>query len=634
MTRDRPGDVKVRFVPFGLSVTVRKGTTVLEACTAAGIILDAVCGGEGQCGRCKVIVKGNATSQDSTHLTKAEIASGVALACTTVIHGDITVEVPERSRLKKHQILTRSVEEFPRHVSPWVKKLMIALPKASVTDNVADLERLSRTIGVRRLDYAIEVLGRLPEVARGKEGRMTLTISALGHVPEVTRIESGSRGGLYGIAVDVGTTTVVVELVDLLRGKVLGIASEYNRQIEHGEDVISRMMFAEEGGLEELATLVKDTINANIKTLLTTAGKTSEGRIEEDDIVAASMAGNTVMTHFLASLPTRTIRMEPYVPVAHTLPPMRAGDLGVAMNPAGRVLMFPSRAGYVGGDIVADVLASRMHMSDKVSLLIDVGTNGEVVLGCRDWLVSCACSAGPAFEGGETSCGMRAMDGAIDKIRINDDLTCSYHVIGDCAPSGVCGSGLIDLMAEMFTHGIIDRKARINELGIDSVRETDDGRAYVIERRDRLSSGASDDLAMTEPDLQNILRTKAAIYSACSVLLRKTGVSTDGLHSIVIAGGFGYNIDIDRAIMLGMFPDVSRTKYRFIGNGSVAGARLALLSEKRRKEAIDIFEMMTYLELSVDNEFYNEFSSSLFLPHTDLSRFPSATVTSTERDAV
>jgi len=633
MTGDRREDAKVKFVPFGLSVVVQKGTTVLEACSAAGILVDAVCGGEGECGRCKVIVKGQFSSQNSTHITKAEAASSVVLACTTIVEGDITVEVPERSRLRKHQILTKSIEEFPRHISPWVKKRMIDLPRASVTDNVADLERLSRTLGIRRLDYPREVLEALPEVARGKEARITLTISTLGHVPEVTRIESGPRGGLYGIAVDVGTTTVVVELVDLLRGRVLGIASEYNRQIEHGEDVIARMMFAEEGGLGELARLAKDTINANIRTLLATAKAPDEGQIAEDDIVAASVAGNTIMTHFLASLPTHTIRREPYVPVAHTLPPMRAGDLGIAMNPAGRVLMFPLRAGYVGGDIVADVLSSGMHRSDSVSLLIDVGTNGEVVLGCRDWLVSCACSAGPAFEGGETSCGMRAMDGAIDKIRINEDLSCSYHVIGNCAPSGVCGSGLIDLMAEMFTRGIIDRKARINDLGIDLIRDTDEGRVYVIERREKLSAGASDDLVMTDPDLQNILRTKAAIFSACSVLLRKTGMSMDSLHSMIIAGGFGYNIDIDRAITLGMFPDVSRKKYKFIGNGSVAGARLALLSEKRRKEATDIFEKMTYLELSVDNDFYNEFSSSLFLPHTDLSKFPSATAGPTEAEA-
>ncbi len=608
-------------------MTVEKGVTVLDACKSAGILIDAVCGGEGECGRCKVFVKGEfSTSQDSSHISSEEAASGVVLACSTTVQGDISVEVPERSRLKKHQILTKSIDEIPRHLSPWVKKRVLELPKASVTDNVADLERLSRTLGVKRLNYSVETLRRLPEVVRTKDGRITLTISTLGHVPEVTRIEPGSRGGLYGIAVDVGTTTVVVELVDLLKGNVIGVASDYNRQIEHGEDVIARMIYAEEHGVQELADLVKETINANIKTLLSTPRPPGEDLITEEDIAAASIAGNTIMTHFLASLPTDTIRREPYVPVAHALPPIRAVDLGLFMNPAGRVLLFPCRAGYLGGDIVADVLSSGMHRSDQVSLLIDVGTNGEVVLGNRDWLVSCSCSAGPAFEGGETSCGMRAMDGAIDKIRINDDLSCSYHVIGNVRPSGICGSGLIDLMAEMFTHGIIDRKARINDLATDRIQVikwTDEGRAYVIERKEKLSYGSKSDLVMTESDLQNILRTKAAIYSACSVLLRKTGMTMDQLSSVIIAGGFGYNIDIERAIILGMFPDVPRTKYRFIGNGSLAGARRSLLSERRRKEATEIYEKMTYLELSVDNDFYSEFSSSLFLPHTDLSKFPS-----------
>jgi uncharacterized 2Fe-2S/4Fe-4S cluster protein (DUF4445 family) len=276
----------------------------------------------------------------------------------------------------------------------------------------------------------------------------------------------------------------------------------------------------------------------------------------------------------------------------------------------------------VGGDVVADVLASGIHRSEGPHLLIDVGTNGEMVLGGKDWMVTCSCSAGPAFEGGEVSCGMRAMDGAIDRLRINDDLSTTYHVLGDQLPVGICGSGLIDLLAEMYERGVIDRKARIQELDSDRVRTADEGPEYVIEWRKNLGQGAASDLVMTDADLQNILRTKAAVYGACSVLLRKTGEEAGNLSSIVIAGGFGYHLDIERAIMLGMFPDVPRKKYRFIGNGSIGGAKLALLSEKARKDMHSVVRKMTYLELSVDNEFYEEFSSSLFIPHTDVSRFP------------
>jgi uncharacterized 2Fe-2S/4Fe-4S cluster protein (DUF4445 family) len=278
----------------------------------------------------------------------------------------------------------------------------------------------------------------------------------------------------------------------------------------------------------------------------------------------------------------------------------------------------------VGGDVVADVLASGMFRSDKLSMLIDVGTNGEIVLGKKDWLVSCACSAGPAFEGGEVSSGMRAMDGAIDRIRINDDLSTSYHVIGDSRASGICGSGLIDLVAEMYSKGVIDRKARIQNLLSDRVRPTDAGLEYIVEKKEKLGAETAGDLVITDADLQNLLRTKAAIYGACSTLLKKMGENLDNVSSIVIAGGFGYHLDVGRAISIGMFPDAPQEKYRFIGNGSLGGARMALLSEKRRKEMQEIFNSMTYLELSVDNDFYAEFSSSLFIPHTDIGRFPSA----------
>ena len=425
------------------------------------------------------------------------------------------------------------------------------------------------------------------------------------------------------MAVDIGTTTVVGQLIDLLTGSVLASASEYNRQISRGEDVIARMMYSEENGVKELTTLARDTVNSVIRNLLEQASKDRDCPLTAFDLVGLSIAGNTIMTHFFVGVDTRFIRLEPYVPVAHHMPPRSGYDLGMEVHPSSEVLLFPSRAGYLGGDVVADVLASGMHRSDDISMLIDVGTNGEIVLGCRDWLVSCACSAGPAFEGGEVSCGMRAMHGAMDSIRVNDDFTTSYHVIGDEAPNGICGSGLIDLVAEMYENGVIDRKARIQQLEIDRVREGDEGLEYVIEFQEGLAKGASGDLFVTDADLQNILRTKAAIFGAATVLLRKMSEDLDDIDTFVIAGGFGNHLDIDRAISIGMFPDISRERYRFIGNGSLEGARLALLSEDMRKDMVEIFDQMTYIELSVDNDFYNEFTSSMFIPHTDLAKFPS-----------
>lgn len=615
---------KVVFVEDRKEVVLEEGRTVLEACHDAGIPIDSVCGGKGKCGRCKVRITGHFSADPSPLLSEAERKEGIVLACRARGQGHIKVHILPRSRLTKHQILTKSVEEIPEPITPWCRKEYLELPPATLSDNIADMERLVRAIGRRKLSVSLEALRALPTALRQDGWKVTVTLSDIGGQDEVVRVESGdTRQRLLGIAVDIGTTTVVVELVDLLTGKALGIASDYNRQISRGEDVIARMMHSEERGIDELTALARETVNSCIESLLADESRRAGAAVTAQDIVCASVAGNTVMTHFFAGLSTGHVRLEPYVPVVHKMPEQTGMDLKMLMNPAGRVMLFPSRAGYVGGDVVADVLASGMHRSGGVSLLIDVGTNGEVVLGDKDWIMACSCSAGPAFEGAEVSCGMRAMDGAIDRIRINDDLSTTYHVIGEKAPLGICGSGLIDLLSEMFEHGVIDRKARIQDAPGGRTRPSESGKEFVVEWKQKLGSGGPADMTITDADLQNLLRTKAAIYGACAVLLHKSGQSLDNIRRVFIAGAFGYHLDIERAISIGMFPDLPRNKYTFIGNGALGGARLALLSKKRRREVEEIFKKMTYLELSVDNEFYNEFSSSLFIPHTDLGQFPS-----------
>jgi uncharacterized 2Fe-2S/4Fe-4S cluster protein (DUF4445 family) len=624
MVGEQRSAVTVTFPSDGRTVSVPVGTNLLEACQEAGIAIDAVCGGGGKCGRCRVIPRGSYACSDDSALTDEERRTGVVLACTTSVEGDLEVEIPPRSRIRDHQILTSATCLVPEQMTPWVSKVLVELPPATLYDNTADLERFIRSLGRRDVSIPIETLRNLPHRIRAGGWRVTATISDLAPGPEVTRLEPGdTQERILGVAVDIGTTTVVCELVDLATGETLSTASSYNRQVSRGEDVIARMMYGEEHGMEELTRLARETVNSVLGELIASESARSGMETGPEDIVAASVTGNTIMTHFFVGLDTRRIRLEPYVPVAHHMPPRSGVDLGMNIHPSGRVMLFPSRAGYLGGDVVADVLASGMHRSDAVTLLIDVGTNGEMVLGCRDWLVSCACSAGPAFEGGEVSCGMRAMDGAMDRVRVNEDLSTSYHVIGDEAPSGICGSGLIDLVSEMYTHGVIDRKARIQDLETDSIRATESGLEYVVERRDRLAKGAPNDLVVTNADLQNMLRTKAAIFGAATVLMKKMGEAYDDLSSVVIAGGFGNHLDIDRAISIGMFPDVVRERYRFIGNGALGGARLALLSEDMRREMEQVFDELTYIELSVDNDFYEEFSSSLFIPHTDLERFPS-----------
>ena len=624
MAREAKRDFKVAFPSDSVSVDVAEGTTLLDACRLAEIAIDAVCGGEGKCGRCKMKPRGSFKATASSLITDAEAANGVVLGCQCYVHGDLAVDILPRSRIGRHQILIKSEQETPHPIKPWVYKRFVELPPATITDNIADLERLTRGLGVTDLCAPLETLRELPDALRASGWRVTATVSEIEPVHEVTRLEPLDRTDtLLGIAVDVGTTTVVVDLIDLHFGSIIATASDYNRQTSRGEDVIARMMHAEEKGRDDLSALARDTINELISRTLSSATVKLRRRPSSEDIVAASIAGNTIMTHFLLGLDTRRIRLEPYVPVSYHIPCLKGTELGLGINPRARTFIFPSRAGYVGGDVVADVLASGMHRSNDLTLLIDVGTNGEIVLGGKDWLASCSCSAGPAFEGGEVSCGMRAMEGAIDKVRINDDLTTSYHVIGEGLPVGICGSGLIDLVAEMYASGIIDRKARIQESSTKTTRASENGFEYVVETKDRLGEGALADLVVTDADLQNLLRTKAAIFAACSTLLKKTDESLDRIDGIVIAGGFGFHIDIGRAISIGMFPDLPQDRYRFIGNGSLGGARLALISAERRREVEDIFEKMTYFELSVDNDFYNEFSSSLFIPHTDTSKFPS-----------
>lgn len=614
----------VSFSPDDIVVQVTRGITVLEACRTACIAIDAVCGGAGKCGRCKVRPRGQFDPGDTSALTDEEREAGIVLACEATVTGDLEVEILPRSRIREHQILTRTLEVPVARLSPWVKKVLLELPKATLYDNTADFERVQRALGDRDLEMPIVTLRNMSDVIRDGNWTVTATVADLEGRGEITRLEPGNACDcLLGVAVDIGTTTVVGQLIDLLTGNVLANASEYNRQISRGEDVIARMMYSEESGVEELTNLARETVNSVIHDLLEQASRERESPVTALDIVGVSIAGNTIMTHFFVGVDTRFIRLEPYVPVAHHMPPRSGYDLKMEVHPSSEVLLFPSRAGYLGGDVVADVLASGMHRSDDLSMLIDVGTNGEIVLGCREWLVSCACSAGPAFEGGEVSAGMRAMHGAIDSIRINDDLTTSYHVIGDEAPNGICGSGLIDLIAEMYENGVIDRKARIQPLETDRIREDDEGLEYVVEFHDRMGKGATNDLVVTDADLQNILRTKAAIFGAATVLLRKMSENLEDIDNFVIAGGFGNHLDIDRAISIGMFPDISRERYRFIGNGALEGARLALLSEEMRSDMVEIFDQMTYIELSVDNDFYNEFTSSLFIPHTDIAKFPS-----------
>ena len=607
----------VLFKPDDVSVSVDRGTTILDAAVRAGVDLNSSCGSKGTCKKCKVIVEGPVEIEARSELDQKMLDKGYRLACQTHITGEVTVFVPEEARLQAHQIMDKHDEHGLVSLSPLTEEKGIKLDPPSLVDSLGDLERLARYLDVDagQLGLPLSVLRELPSTLRSSGWKVSVVRDAADLGGSIVSITSG-KGCNFGAALDIGTTTVVLSLIDLLTGRTLATASEYNRQSRAGDDVISRIAQAEEGGLEELQDLVIQTINHLIMEVRASASKL----VGQCDITAMSVAGNTTMMHLFLGLDPSHIRYDPYIPVTNMPPLVRAKDLGLGINPNAPIYCVPGRASFVGGDIIADVISSGMHKRDELALLIDVGTNGEVALGNNDFLVSCSTSAGPAFEGGEVACGMRAMAGAIERISISERLDIKAKVIGGRAPLGICGSGLIDLVAQMFLRGIIDKKGRIQDIASKRIRRTDEGGEFVVFQEDR---GKGKQIVITDSDLANIIRTKAAVYAGCSVLLKALENVFEDLDRVYIAGGFGNYIDVENAILIGLLPDLPRERFRFIGNAALAGAVQTLLSEPKRSETRQVYEAMTYLELTNSQLFFDEFSSASFLPHTDIARFES-----------
>jgi uncharacterized 2Fe-2S/4Fe-4S cluster protein (DUF4445 family) len=617
----------VTFFPKNSTVEVDDRTTILEAATEAGVHINAQCGGEGKCGRCRVIVEGAVEAKRTELIDEIDWENGYRLACQSDIVSDLVVFVPQEAQVGEHKILTTFHVADVTPLSPLAISSFIEMPCPTLDDNLGDLERVERALGMTsgELDYSLEVLRALPSILRDSDWRVNATVD---RYSRLVSVRAGKGGRDLGLAIDVGTTTVVVSLVDLSNGEMLSQSSDYNKQIVCGEDVLSRIAFCEDCDVTRPNRLVVDTLNTLIGNVIRDVAKKDEG-MPPGLVSCASIAGNTTMMHLLLGLDPKGIRYEPYIPVTNIPPIMRAGELGIAIAPDAPVYIVPGRASYVGGDIIADVLASEMHLSDETALLIDVGTNGEIVLGNGEWMVACSCSAGPAFEGGEVAHGMRAMVGAIDSIGIGNDGELSYTVIGDEKPIGICGSGLIDLLASLFLRGILDKKGHIQVREGERIREGEEGMEYVVAWENETATAEEGsrtqdvgDIVITDNDIQNIIRTKAAVYAAASVLLNSVEMDFTDLSKVYVAGGFGNYLDIEKAQVIGLLPDIPQERFVFMGNGALAGARLTLLSEDRREQAKAIHDRMTYFELSTTQAFFDEFSSSLFLPHTEIGRFP------------
>jgi len=623
----------IRFEPSGLKVKVPQGTVLLEAARKVGMYLSSICGGDGYCGKCKVIVnEGQFRSNPTTLLTPEETRENVVLACQTKVLSDMIVTIPKSHALVTDQILISDdasrfsalagdVSEKAFDFKPLVQKIYLELSPPTVQDHTADHERLnvairnSTDISVPVMQMGFRILQELPRLLREADYKVTATIGFRGGAMEVVQIEPGDRSGTnYAIAADVGTTTIVAQLLDLTNGTIIDTEATYNSQINFGEDYIRRIIYAEQNNaFDQMQTSIVNDVNGLIVTLA------ERNQVSLGDITAVVCAGNTAMIHFLLNLDTTRIRREPYVASASFIPPIRAAEAGVQINKRGLLYCLPSVAAYVGGDIVGGVLATGLNTRSEVALFVDIGTNGEVVLGNKDWMMCASSSAGPAFEGSGVKHGMRASTGAIEKLRIGPDGSINYKTVGDSRPVGICGSGLLDTISELFVNGIIDRTGRFGQKADERLSEGDEGRQFTLAAGD----DGQKEIVITQADITNLIRSKAGVFAAIKVLMDTTQTKTEYLDAIYLAGGFGNYLNVQRAVTIGLLSDIGLEKIHFVGNTSIAGAKMVLLSQQAQADAEAIAGAMTYTDLMTHPDYMNEFIKANFLPHTDLSLFPS-----------
>jgi uncharacterized 2Fe-2S/4Fe-4S cluster protein (DUF4445 family) len=644
----------ITFKPDDVSIRVDRGTNLLEAALAAGVHINATCGGQGVCGKCLVIIEsGEVRSEKTEKLEEDKYQQGWRQACKTFVLSDCTVVIPVASRgLKRPLVQQLDMGKAERNISvlhdaplaegweldPLALKVPVRLNPPTAQDNVSDLTRFS--MGMRQQHHIhnissdVRCLKNMPRILRASNWFVTATVvtdRVEGAAPlsgakcdgpwRLVRIEGGDTSGQHlAVALDIGTTTVSGQLVDLRTGDALAETGEYNGQIQYGADVITRIVFAQRPeGAKTLQSVVVSSINQVIVELLEKAGRSKKS------VSYVAAAGNTTMTHLLLGMETRYIREAPYVPAAASMSLDVAAEIGIDLPGCVPLYTFPLVASYVGGDIVSGVLGSGVFQKEELTLYIDIGTNGEIVLGNRDWLACAACSMGPAFEGGGIKHGMRADHGAIEGFHLNP-LTLEPMVItvGRAKPRGICGSGLISVLSELLSACVIDRRGKFaTDLCSDRIRQGRFGHEYVLAWSE--DSGTGDDIVITEVDIENLIRAKGALLAGCLTLLESLSLSFDVLDRVIIAGAFGRYINLEKGKLIGLLPDIPVEKFHFLGNGSLLGARLVCLSKGMLQEVERIAQMMTNVELSDNQSFMDKYMGALFLPHTEDRLFPHVT---------
>ncbi len=631
----------VTFLPHEKSVRVPEGENLLRAAMEAGVHINASCGGDGVCAKCRILVEeGHVKGGLSDRVSEEDQAKGYRLACQTrVADADVVIRIPVESSIDA-SVLKR--QAAPRHAArihqpdfeslkeqglfvPPVEEIFLELPEPSPADNQPDASRLVNFLTLNhdehRLVVRLSLIRKLPDVLREDNFRVTATLARPvqpGRKTHVINVQPGDTTDRnYAIAMDIGTTTVYGQLIDLISGEVLAEKGDFNGQISYGEDVITRIMAAEKpGGLDKLHAVVTATMNKIIASIIKQAG------VHRDDVNAITLAGNTTMTQLFLKVNPSYIRRSPYVPASNIYPPLQAVELGLDLGAHAAALVYPQVSSYVGGDIVAGVMGSGMYRTERLTLFMDIGTNAEIVIGNKDWMACAACSAGPAFEGGGIEFGMRAARGAIEDFSI-DPLTHEPMLltIGNVRPKGICGSGLITMVAVMFEMGVINNQGKFDrELGTKRIREREGVWEYVLAWRDETQIDR--DIVLTEIDIENLIRAKGAIYSGCMTLLEEVGMSMGDIEQIYLAGGFGSYVDLEKATVIGLLPETDPDRVTYIGNASLLGARMAALTNRLRQDVVNVTRMMTNFELSETASYMDHYVAALFLPHTDLNQFP------------
>ena len=625
-----------------VSIECNAGDNLLELARRANVAIDAPCSGNGSCGKCRVkLIEGELETFKSRHITDEEYEAGWRLSCNCKVVGDCTVFVPDiasayQSRMKTADLsspeevaifeqaqaeLRASGIEFTNNY----RAVELTMAEPTEDDTMPDNERLTWAIqaelGVEKVHIPFAVMVKLASTLREQNFHVTVKGELVGDTFNCMEITSAEDKTLVGCAIDIGTTTVSMVLVDLETGKILAKGSSGNGQIRFGADVINRIIEqGKTGGKKKLQdAIVKETLNPIIANLCRSAG------ISARSILRLCVGANTTMNHLFVGVDAQSVRMDPYIPSFFAWEGLMAGDLKLPANPLAPVLIAPNIGSYVGGDITAGTLASMIWDKDEMSLFIDLGTNGEIVFGNRDFMVSCACSAGPAFEGGDISCGMRATDGAIEACTI-DKVTMepSMTIVGEAGqrPVGICGSGIIDIISELYRTGIINAKGLFVRDGARVGRDVHGMGRFILARADESETGR--EVSINEVDIDNFIRAKGAIFSAIDTMLQSVDMTVEMIDHVYVAGGIGSGINMKNAVNIGMLPDVELEKFSYIGNSSLTGAYAMVISDQANEKCTELGANMTYLELSTYPGYMDSFVAACFIPHTDRNLFPSS----------